>query len=411
MNYQRLFDAASDCVARFRGSAFPLKNVANDVIKARNLNSTERKVFLDLVFRFSREINLMYDFMRRTMQYSGSMTVQQKDRLAIELFLVKSENLTKTAALVNMANEYEAFVAALGDDRYLLALGPHVSRVLLADYPESASMIAKGFYEKSPKYLAIDRRYVSVSRICEILDQAGLKYFKHPMLSSAIGLYERIDLSSFPKEFTEHVWFMDAGSQIVAELIKPKPSDKVLDMCAGEGGKAQYITMNDCHYTAMDIDQKRLNKAKKRLIGRNVLLICADGKTPPFQPESFDWILLDAPCSGFGTLRRNYDLVHRLSDDTIKKYVSLERQLLKSAAQLLKPGGKLIYATCSLLKIENEQQIEWILNENSQIKPLRLIDLVVDYPKISVDALTKNSLSLFPNIHNCDGFYMAALTK
>ncbi|HXW53794.1 MAG TPA: RsmB/NOP family class I SAM-dependent RNA methyltransferase [Myxococcota bacterium] len=405
MNYQRLFNAASDCVLRFRASAFPLKNVVSDVCKMRNLNSSERRALFDLMFRFSREIYLVDEFIRNTMRFANSMSVQQKDRLALELFLAGPADLAK------MATDYDRYVASLGEERYLLALGPMLCRALKADFPESASAIAKGFSSRPAKYLAIDRRHVAIEEVVEILARAGIKYFFCPMLATALGLYEQLDMKRVFGALCQHVWLMDAGSQIIAELIRPKSSDQVLDMCAGEGNKAHYITMRACHYTAMDIDQRRLNKAKLRLEGRNINFICGDARATSFKPESFDWILLDAPCSGVGTLRRNYDLVHRLHLDDITRYVNLQRQLLESAVHLLKPQGKLIYATCSWLRVENEQQIDWALKENSQIKSFALNDLVVDLPKISADALDKNTLSLFPNIHNCDGFYAAGLTK
>jgi 16S rRNA (cytosine967-C5)-methyltransferase len=119
----------------------------------------------------------------------------------------------------------------------------------------------------------------------------------------------------------------------------------------------------------------------------------------PLVGQSFDWILIDAPCSGSGTLRRHPDLIYRLNKSQLISYQKLQRELLSSATKLLKPQGKLIYATCSLFNSENQQQIDGLLATNANLIPYELPDL------------HKTSFELIPHIYDCDGFYLAALTK
>ena len=139
-------------------------------------------------------------------------------------------------------------------------------------------------------------------------------------------------------------------TEILANCVKPKNHERVLDMCVGEGGKARIIAMNNCDLVALDIDEERLARAKKRLAGFNIKYICKDGRdlSSTLASQSFDWILIDAPCSGSGTLRRNPDLIYRLTKSQLINYQKLQAELLASATKLLKPGGRIVYATCSL---------------------------------------------------------------
>lgn len=411
MNKHRLISAAKDTVTQFLASRFPLKNVSSDMIASRRLNSRERHVMLDLVFRWSREIFLVEQFLMEKIPFARSFSTQEKNSLAMEIFAVDAGLLDAPLTTVELCQNFNSWVLSLGEERYLFALSPFVREHLVADHGPQAQAIAKGLLMRPAKYLAVDQRLVSSSEVQEALTKLEIQYFLHPILPSAIGIHQDINMKSLPKSLAPYVWLMDAGSQIISELINPKPHERVLDLCAGEGNKARYITMKDCHYVAIDIDGARLKKAENRLAGRNIEFIVADGRSTPFSIESFDWILLDAPCTGIGVLRRHPDLMHRISAKTLNDSQQLQRDLLDSAVNLLKPGGRLIYATCSLFRAENEQEIERILAKNSRVKPCSLFDLVGEQMKLPEPALNNNCMTLYPHIDDCDGFFFAALKK
>lgn len=410
MSHKRIFTAAVDCISRFRVGKYPLKNVAQDIIKARKLNSSDRKIFLDLVFRFSREINLVHHFIGEAVRFSKGMSLQQKDMLALQILSHDGEP-DADPELIKLHTHYQTWVKNVGDEGFLIALGPLLKRHFQADFGAEAAVHAKGCFDKPAKYFAIDRRHVRVEDVEAALSSQNIDYFFHKVLPHVIGTHEMIDMDKIAKTFGDHVWLMDAGSQIVAELIKPQPHERVLEMCSGEGNKAKYITMSDCHYVALEISEKRLAKAKSRLQKTNIEFILADGRNPPLPPNSFDWILLDAPCSGVGVLRRNPDLVHRLTKDDVDKYIKLQMELLNSAVKLLRPSGILIYVTCSLLRAENDQQITRLLRENSQIMPVPMAQLVGEDLRLENHALDNNCMHLYPHKEDCDGFFCAALTK
>lgn len=160
----------------------------------------------------------------------------------------------------------------------------------------------------------------------------------------------------------------DEASQLVGNLIDPKPGDRILDYCSGSGGK----TLAFAHKTAgkgqiylHDIRKKILIEAKKRLKRagvQNAQFLNADeeAKLAPLK-KKMDWVLVDAPCSGTGTLRRNPDMKYRFTEEGLKKLVGEQRTIFEKALSFVKPGGKIVWATCSLLKEENEEQVAHFL--------------------------------------------------
>ncbi len=169
----------------------------------------------------------------------------------------------------------------------------------------------------------------------------------------------------------------DAGSQLVTEYAAPKPGGAVLDYCAGAGGKTLNIAAlmnNNGFIKAHDVDQQKLFKLKNRAEKAGATII----KTGKPQ-KNHDLVLVDAPCSGTGTWRRSPDAKWRLTESRLQHYIELQRQILAEAATYVKPGGRLVYITCSLLPCENEKQVEWFLSKNKDFKkgkePLKLSPL------------------------------------
>src|SRR3989338_6128198 len=121
---------------------------------------------------------------------------------------------------------------------------------------------------------------------------------------------------------------MDEGSQIIAQTVNAMPGGLVLDMCAGGGGKTRYLLQTGAEITAMDISEKRLQESLKREGVKAAKHVTADGLNPPFEKDSFDWVLVDAPCSGTGTLRRAPDVLTRLTEEKVKEYVELQQGLI-----------------------------------------------------------------------------------
>lgn len=209
----------------------------------------------------------------------------------------------------------------------------------------------------------------------------------------------------------------DEGSQLVSLMCDAKPGMSVLDMCAGAGGKtlAMAMTMqNKGLIIATDVIQNRLDQCKKRLRRSGVhnaqTRLIEEGWLKR-QHERFDRVVVDAPCTGTGTWRRNPDLKIRSSDKTLKELINKQRQILTQAASLVKIGGRLVYLTCSLMKEENHFQADWFLNNHQNFEALPTEDIwnekfLVLYP--SKDSLV---LQLTPKDHYTDGFFIAVFVK
>ena len=207
----------------------------------------------------------------------------------------------------------------------------------------------------------------------------------------------------------------DEGSQLLGYLLSPRRGDMVVDFCAGAGGKTLMLgalMRSQGRIYAFDISEKRLNNLKPRLKRSGLSNLYPqrianenDIKVKRLTGK-IDRVLVDAPCSGLGTLRRNPDLKWRQSPQSIEELKRKQAAILSSAGNLLKPGGRLIYATCSFLPEENQEIVERFLASHPQFKLLNCAELLTQQ-KIQLD--TGVYLQLSPDLHGTDGFFAAAV--
>ena len=209
----------------------------------------------------------------------------------------------------------------------------------------------------------------------------------------------------------------DEGSQLLAYLVSPKRGQMVADFCAGAGGKTLAIgalMKNTGRLYAFDISEKRLLNLGKRLKRSGLSNLHAQVISSETDPKlkrlngKFDRVLVDAPCSGFGTLRRNPDLKWRFEEADIAELNIKQTNILARAAKLTKVGGRLIYATCSLLRDENEAIAEAFLTANADFKLIPANE-VLGHQQIKLD--TGDYLKLLPHLHGTDGFFAAVFEK
>ncbi|MFT8765058.1 MAG: RsmB/NOP family class I SAM-dependent RNA methyltransferase [Gluconobacter potus] len=212
------------------------------------------------------------------------------------------------------------------------------------------------------------------------------------------------------------VEIQDEGSQLVVAAADARGEHRVLDYCAGAGGKTLALAMtmeNRGHIVACDVHEKRLDGAVKRLRRAGVhnverhLLVSGD-KWAKRRAGSFDRVLVDAPCSGTGTWRRNPDARLRLTPEDIQELVIKQAQILDRAASLVKPGGRMIYATCSLLACENGQQIDAFLKRRTDFVRLPKEQMSELLP---AELRNKAQFSLTPLRDGTDGFFACVLER
>jgi 16S rRNA (cytosine967-C5)-methyltransferase len=238
-----------------------------------------------------------------------------------------------------------------------------------------------------------------------------------PLSPIGIRMPNRIGISKHAL-FTEgKIEVQDEGSQLLSYLVAPKRGQMVADLCAGAGGKTLALgamMRNTGRLYAFDVSEKRLNNLGKRLkrsglsnINAQVINNENDLKLKRLNGK-FDRVLVDAPCSGLGTLRRNPDLKWRQSQQDINELNTKQKNILSRAAKLVKAGGRVIYATCSLLAEENEAIAESFLEANPEFI-LVPVNEILAQQKINLD--TGNYLKLLPHLHGTDGFFAAVFEK
>lgn len=194
-----------------------------------------------------------------------------------------------------------------------------------------------------------------------------------------------------------NIYLQDEASQLVAQTVAVQPGERVLDLCAAPGGKTTLMAGrvgDDALIVASDISERRLEtiiKTKSLHELKSIKSVVLDAaQNLPFENSAFDRILVDAPCSGTGTLRRNPEIRWRISEQDIHELAAQQKLFLHNAARVLKPGGQLVYSTCSIERDENEQVIEAFLRENPGFKLL-------------------NTRRLWPHHEGTDGFFIASL--
>lgn len=245
----------------------------------------------------------------------------------------------------------------------------------------------------------------------------GLRAQPSPLAPYGIRVHERPSLASLPMLKGGEVEIQDEGSQLVAMLVDARPGERVVDFCAGAGGKTLAIAAqmnNKGHVVACDVMEGRLKRGAERFRRAGLhnietrLLASETDRWIKRHKGGYDRVLVDAPCSGTGTWRRNPDARWRASEEQgLDNLVSLQARILASAARLVKPGGRLVYATCSMLPEENEEQVAAFLAVHPAFRAAPLNEAA---PQLTNSAHS-DYLSLTPARHDTDGFFAAVMQR
>ena len=249
----------------------------------------------------------------------------------------------------------------------------------------------------------------------EAIRRAGFSAEPTPFSPVGIRLQERaVALGRVPGLLTGDVDVQDEGSQLLALLVGARAGEQVLDYCAGAGGKSLALAaamQNKGVLVAADIDETRLSRAAPRFVKAGVDIaqrhVIAPGKDVWLKRRKrhFDRVLVDAPCSGLGAWRRNPDARWQRRTRPLEELLPLQADVLQRAARLVRPGGTLVYATCSLLPDENEEQVgRFLASEDGA-------EFELTPPASFFAPLDGDYLRLSPAEHGCDGFFGAVLTR
>lgn len=277
------------------------------------------------------------------------------------------------------------------------------------NWPDQANQIFEQNNQHPPMTLRVNQQKTSVAEYLELLKDAEIEGINVPFSKSGITLDSPCDVAKLPKFAKGYVSVQDEAAQLCCDLLDLQPSMKVLDACAAPGGKtcAMLETEPSLSLTALDCDAARSKRITENLerLQLNAKMLIADAMEVEswWDQEQFDRILLDAPCSATGVIRRHPDIKLLRKQEDLKQLAEVQLKLLHSLWPTLKDNGKLLYATCSIFPQENSRIIERFLKQESTAK---LLTLDTDW---GID--TGFGRQLLPQDKGHDGFFYACLYK
>ncbi len=358
----------------------------------RKLGSRDRKFIAETIYEVVRhyryyetvaESTEPYDLLAVHLLKNNLDTQEFEDEFPTDVVKIKS----------NLKKKYSQAVTESFPD-WLYDLGE-------SEFNTEWPAIVQSLNRQADVYLRTNTLRIQRDQLIKELEKEDIfaeTVVDHP---DAVRLIERKNVFSTNAFKSGYFEVQDAGSQTIATLLNPKPGERVVDACAGAGGKSLHLAAlmkNKGKIIAMDIHDWKLNELKKRTARNKVDIVetklIDSTKVIKRLEGSFDKVLLDVPCSGLGVLKRNPDTKWKLSLEEIQRLQVLQKEIISDYSKMCKPNGQMVYATCSLLKSENEDQVEWFLNTD-------------EGKKWSLKKETRQ----WPHKDQTDGFYAALLEK
>ncbi|MPW26033.1 16S rRNA (cytosine(967)-C(5))-methyltransferase RsmB [Alkalibaculum sp. M08DMB] len=274
----------------------------------------------------------------------------------------------------------------------------------------------KSFFIESlnsaPTTIRVNKLKINKNDLIKILEEEDIDVYDAKLCESAIVIKNFGDITKYNSYKDGLFIIQDEAAMLVVDVLDPKPGDIVLDMCSAPGGKTTHIgekILDQPGLSARDIYQHKLeliNENCNRLHLENVKLELKNGSVLYSEDiEKYDKILLDAPCSGLGIIRRKPDIKWKLKKQDINSIIKLQKQLIDNAFTYLKPGGVLVYSTCTINKMENQEIVEYLMNKYKNA-------VLLDIENVNKDILLNDKfIQTFPELDGCDGFFISKILK
>lgn len=284
-----------------------------------------------------------------------------------------------------------------------------IERWIKAFGREETKALAVANNQPAPTAFRIVSTRATPSRVLEQLRASGAGLSASEV---AEGAWRVENGGHLPRQLSKEgqIYIQDEASQLVAQALEAQPGDRVLDACAAPGSKTTQIAASAETITVMaaDLHEHRLRTVAHaaRLQGlANIRCLVLDGRQVlPFPEGQFERVLVDAPCSGTGTLRHNPEIRWRISAEDIQDLSTRQRHLLRNMARMVKPGGRLVYSTCSVEPEENEQVVSSFLKHDNRFRQLRL-------PLNASLVTASGAVRTWPHREGTDGFFIAAFAR
>ncbi len=394
------------------------------------LYSHERRLVAERVYAYLRKPQMVDFVLAKLWPGHSQLPKVQIDMLRLALSrTLDGEPPTQVAPSVAFLGGTEAQLSQVEGLAKQSEKLPKVERVALqTSLPEfvvkrlfdelgtEAEATAHALNVRAPLTVRVNTLKVSREDLTKALEAEGVIVTETALSPLGLHLETRINAHSLAAFKAGHFEIQDEGSQLLGMLVDAPPR-KVIDACAGAGGKTLQLSAqmgNRGELFALDVDQRRLNELRlraRRAGAFNVRIhkIESDNASVAQFENQCERVFVDAPCSGSGTLRRKPDARARLTEATIDEHAALQFELLMRFAKLVKPGGRLIYGTCSIFRQENEDVVARFLSASAEFKASDVSAWLGE--ALAARCVVDGNLRLFPHRHNTDGFFGAVLVR
>ncbi|HEU4838560.1 MAG TPA: RsmB/NOP family class I SAM-dependent RNA methyltransferase [Micavibrio sp.] len=421
-----------DLLARINAGRIPMDNTIRDFMAQRRfIGSKDRTAIVERVYRIMRAHARLGWWIARC-----GMADLSRTRVLADLMLSERPDEERLDVLFR-DGKYEAGALDEAERTFAEALyekqlnDPEMPEAVRAECPDWAEPKLRDLFgdafeahlasmiDPAPLDLRVNTVKGTVDEAMESLKADEVRVVKTPYSPVALRVEGKPFMSDTKAFRSGLVEIQDEGSQLIGLICGAKPGMRVLDFCAGGGGKTLVLAaqmQNKGNIVAMDNDSRRLEKGKPRYRKAGIHNVetrsLADEQNRKWlrrQKGTMDVVLVDAPCSSSGTWRRNPDLRWRWYGPTLEAIVQMQSEILDKVADKVKPGGRLVYATCSLFPEENERQVEAFIAKHPDYEVLSLAQVWEgDESSIPNAGLY---LRLLPKDHGTDGFFAAVLRK
>ncbi len=316
------------------------------------------------------------------------------------------------AVLRRFTREKEELIASIKDAQVRYSHPRWILEKIKADWPEYWTQILEANNQRPAFWLRVNQIQHSTEQYQKLLADNDIESHFSALTDHALKLTRGIDVRLLPGFADGAVSVQDAGAQLTAALLNVAENAQVLDLCAAPGGKTCHLLeqYNDIDKIfAVELEEQRMRRVSENLqrlkLESRAELIVADAREYKqwWSGDQFDRILIDAPCSASGVIRRHPDIKTLRRESDITPLVKLQAEILASAWQMLAPGGELLYVTCSVFKDENQNQIHGFLSRNNDAAEIKI--------EASWGKPCEHGQQLMPGEQDADGFYFCRLKK
>ena len=276
---------------------------------------------------------------------------------------------------------------------------------------ETMETMLQGFLEDKPTTIRCNSNQITVDELVKKLESEGVTVERHPYLPYALWISSYNYLGELQSFQNGDFHVQDISSMLVSHIAQPKTGDNVIDVCAAPGGKSLHMAemlQGTGHVEARDLTDYKVNliwENIQRSGMKNIDAVRFDATV--FDEESVekaDVVVADLPCSGLGVLGKKTDLKYKMTEKIQDDLVVLQRDILSKVKNYVKPGGTLIYSTCTIHKAENMDNVHWFLQENKNFELVSIKDLLCD--ELKDDVQEEGCLQFLPGKHQSDGFFL-----